>query len=504
MTRNISILQHTLVVCGLQFIVLLVIVLQSGHLLYADELLHAVSAQRFLAGNNYLAETHEVLGHEFGVHRLPLFLLYYVGGLKTYLLSGWFWVFGSSTISLRIFTALCGSLVSGLTYFFVACFFSRKAAVITTVLLLFDPSFVLSRVFDWGPVSSQDMLKMLLVIVSFALYAQQSSGLTVLFGLLSGLLLWDKLNAWWLVIPLWMMLLGKRSFGWKSKGLLFTSFIVSIIPLAILIWKRPWFYSESVKSFRAFENYALLHRDNPLLWNLLSNYVSDWNLRLIRFWDVLSGVAIPNYVLVKPIIPVSSFAVLVLFVFVVLIVQLFVARKNIKLRFLHLLGLMLSISLFLLFTPHANSIHHFLMLYPLLHVIVGIVLAANWKRFQMAIFSLLLITGISNLMVLNSFVAQSRQTKNVKVYWQMERVQKATERLKDSQTGLKVASLDWGISLPIAFLSNGRVAIEDLQPFTDPRCQEIAKKSADGYIFIRYADVWVFETYGKECPQFLL
>lgn len=133
------------------------------NLIYYDELLYAVSAQKILNTQEYKSQVHEVLGHEIGHARVPLMVLYYVSPHKSYLLAVWFAIWGSSLESLRIFVLLCGGVVVSLWYLIWTRYLGKKVAVLATLLLITDPSFLLSRILDWGPLAIQDILKVILI-----------------------------------------------------------------------------------------------------------------------------------------------------------------------------------------------------------------------------------------------------------------------------------------------------------------------------------------------------
>lgn len=143
------------------------------NLIYYDDLLHAVSAQKIFNSQDYKSQVHEVLGHEIGHARVPFMVLYYVGPYKSYLLAIWFAIWGSSLERLRLFVLLCGGVVVSLWYLIWTRYLGKKVAVLATLLLIIDPSFLLSRILDWGHLAIQDILKVILIWLMYRILDEE-------------------------------------------------------------------------------------------------------------------------------------------------------------------------------------------------------------------------------------------------------------------------------------------------------------------------------------------
>lgn len=479
----------------------LVFINLSASLLYYDELLHAVAAQKMIKGFDYYSEVHEVLGHSFWGHRIPLMILYYVGPLKTYVLAVWFYLFGSSVFDLRLFGLLCGGLYLLITYVFVKTNFDKKIALLSIVILLMDPSFLFSRIFDWGPVAIQDLIKLILLFIGFKLVksSELKTSLSFIFGVFCALLLWDKLNGWWWIVGLMIVFIY---FGFnrveRIKKLIFpcsVGFILGFIPFIAYWYKRPWFYSESVKSFSYFEQYALLNKNNELLYSLLKNYLSDFTAKIQTLVSVVQGQAIPDAILVNRVDIVGVFGVLFFGAFFYLILRFHKIQSNIIAIYIMSVALILII----LISPHANAIHHWIMLYPLPHIIVAYMLVEITRRFKV-VGSVL----VGLLLIVSSFsyilYAFSLSSKEVKVYWNGYSSRNIVNNLNNGFSDRRIYALDWGISLPVGYLSNGEIAVKDIQPFYSAQCQKLAKIRIDNGVFIRYsANYQVFRAYYENC-----
>jgi hypothetical protein len=489
-------------ILGYLFLALLLL-LVSGKTLYYDELLHAVNAQKIIYGSTFLAGTPESLGHDFFGRRIPLMTLMYVGPLKSYFLSVWFFVFGDAVIFLRLFGVFVGIFYLFLVFLFCARFLSPIVGTVAVALLLSDPSFMLSRIFDWGPVVIQDILKIILLVITFEFLKSRSETkwLYALFGVLSAILMWDKLNGWWWLVGLLSVyLVGMRdNLGALLRMSFFVigGFVIGLLPLVLFFYKRPWFYEVSQESFRFFERLALSNQDQTLLFALLQNYLSDYGFKLQTFWQVLQGVAIPNYILLYPVSFVGGFGVF--FVATLIMCGYLLVRNGLDGTIMRLVLLMLVVFGCVLLTNHANAIHHWLMLYPLPHIVVAFVGVYLWKRFTF-LTALLIGLYIVQTIFLYSTIVTNLSFSELKPYWDGEEMETLTHSLLLFEDQRAVIALDWGISLPVAFLSEGIVRVSDLQPFYRADCQKLVKWRVDNAIFVRYSvDTQVFNAYYDEC-----
>lgn len=477
-------------------------IFSSQEVLYYDELLHAISAQKLLVGSEYIAEVPETLGHGFWGHRAPLMVLQYVGPLKTYSLAVWFMVLGDTVVSLRLFGVMIGSIYLFLTYLIALKFLSRGVAIVTVCLLALDPSFVLSRVFDWGPLAIQDVLK--LIVLFICLDFLQNSGSRgssrwklFLLGFLSALLIWDKLNGWWWLAGMMVMIVfgAKEKLLKKQSLVILWGFLIGILPVVVFVIKRPWFYRVSVESFQSFERVALNYRDNYLLFELLQNYLSSIPFKIGTYLQVVFGSAIPDYILFDGFSLVHGFGAVL--VFCVLYCLVFFKRLDPVIAYL---GLVFGVVfLCILFTPQANAVHHWLMLYPIPHMVVAVVVVSLYRSYRRTVIllgGLYLISAIYFYLVLFSGFALLR----LKPYWDGAQLSLLTEILQTEHSGLRVVALDWGINLPVGFLSKGHIEVRDLQPFYLTQCQKLVKLRINEVVFVRYIDEYsVFPGYYVEC-----
>lgn len=475
---------------------------------YYDELLHAVATQQMINPTIYHAEVHHVMTKAFFGHPLPIMILYYVGPLKAFALLPFFIFLPKTLLTLRIFTIICGGIFLALTYCTTKKFFSQKTAILTALLLLTDPTFIFASRYDWGPVAIQNILK--LIITYFVLSIVQKNTVSrktiMLVGILSGLMMWDKLNALWFLIPTITICCIKLIRIKKSALLAYfiLGMLIALLPFLIFVYKRPFFYRESQLSFNQFEQYLQKNHNSNLL-ALLQNYSSNFTDKLFTLFSTLNGVAIPNHILINPIRNPGLFGYAALNIGIFILYRVIKALIKKELTYFTsvqgaLTIITISILVWIAITPHANGPHHMLMLYPFIHILIASVLAALIHKRIIPI--LLLILLIFNISVMYQFNQETAQNK-MKIFWKRTELPNIAKIATQNNT--KLLALDWGITLPLGFLSDGSVHVRDLHAFYEPKCTQLNQLvTYENYVVIMYKDDQkVFPTYYTQCREIL-
>jgi hypothetical protein len=109
----------------------------------------------------------------------------------------------------------------------------------------------------------------------------------------------------------------------------------------------------------------------------------------------------------------------------------------------------------------------------------------------------------SNLLVIFQFKNKTDNQNNIKTYWKKSSTIQLTEYLE--QNNYKYIALDWGITLPVAYYSNGKVNISDLQPFYLADCKKIENLVIKNQAtLVMYDDQnKVFSEYYSDCKSTL-
>ncbi len=443
---------------------------------FYDEYLHAVSTQKLITGNKlFRSDVPQVLKSTIFDRNYPLLILYYVGSIKTYYLLLIFYIFGSSIQILRYSIIFLSVINILLIYYFVKKYFDQKSAYLSTILLITDPTYIYSSIFDWGPISTQQILKTILILLAFKLANSNKilSLNTFYIGFISLILVFDKLNGIWFLAPLYLYLTYNLFINNNLKPKLFKGLLLGIligaIPLIIIFYKRPYFYYESKISFKSFENYYHNIANNPNSLNLTKNYSSKFSDKLTTFIETLNGTSIPNHILTvatKPTVTNIIFISIFLGILANTIINLYKRTLN---HFDYLVLITIFTFTLVILTPHANGTHHFLILWPFPQMILGIWFLKMYTSHKFAITALIFSIVIGNILSIHSFYTNLEE-KNMKTYWRVNSIEKLVANLS---TQKNYVALDWGISLPVVFATNGHILINDLQPFYDPKCNQL-------------------------------
>jgi 4-amino-4-deoxy-L-arabinose transferase-like glycosyltransferase len=174
-----------------------------------------------------------------GSANLPIMVMSYSGALKTWLYAGLFQVFRPGVWSVRLPVALMGVLTICLTWVWVRQLAGIRAAVIATALLATDTLFLLTGIFDWGPVALQHLLLMAgLVCVQRWIIADSRRWLALGF-FLWGLGMWDKALLSWPLLGLGIACLVvypgavSRRVGLPSALIAVAAFFLGMLPLVV-------------------------------------------------------------------------------------------------------------------------------------------------------------------------------------------------------------------------------------------------------------------------------
>jgi 4-amino-4-deoxy-L-arabinose transferase-like glycosyltransferase len=130
-------------------------------------------------------------------HLMPSMLMSYVGALKSWIYAPILASFGPSTWTIRLPVLLLACFTIYLSARLLRAIDSRLAALIGVWLLATNMTFLLTAVFDWGPVVLQNLLLVagLLVVERWA--GKPRQWLLFCAGLIFGLALWDKALFLW-------------------------------------------------------------------------------------------------------------------------------------------------------------------------------------------------------------------------------------------------------------------------------------------------------------------
>lgn len=150
----------------------------------------------FFSGPLYFADA-AVYRWQFGATKIPVMLLSYSGALKTWLYWLLFRVFEPNLWSVRVPMLLAGMATIWLTWIWVRRLAGPRAAALASVFLATDTLFLMTGVFDWGPVALQHLFLMAGLVAFDRWLRIAKTPWLALAALLWGLGLWDKALLIW-------------------------------------------------------------------------------------------------------------------------------------------------------------------------------------------------------------------------------------------------------------------------------------------------------------------
>ena len=175
----------------------------------------------------------------FGHARVPLMHMSYLGTLKTWIWRPIFQWWGTGVWPLRFPALLAGAASIWIFYRFLRATVGTRAAVIGCAILAADSQYLLTTVFDWGPVVLQHLLigAGLLLLVKFH---RSRNALWLAAGcFLFGLALWDKMLAMWMLSGLAMGALATvprqilAAWSWRRLAIAALAFLAGALPVAL-------------------------------------------------------------------------------------------------------------------------------------------------------------------------------------------------------------------------------------------------------------------------------
>ena len=169
--------------------------------------------------------------------RMPLMMMSYLGALKSWIFAPVFRVWGVSEWSVRVPALLLAVATMVFGGFLMRRISGRLAASIFICLLSTDITFLVTAVFDWGPVVIQNLLLVAGILAFSKWGSEKRNWMLFAGGLLFGLALWDKALFIWnlsgMIVAL-LLVYPKaliREFRWTRAGLAVSGLVIGACPL---------------------------------------------------------------------------------------------------------------------------------------------------------------------------------------------------------------------------------------------------------------------------------
>lgn len=181
-----------------------------------------------------------------GKRQLALMLMTYLGTLKTLLYKPLLHWFGAGVWSVREPALAAGAASIWLFYLLLRRTVGERAAVVGCCLLAADALYLLTSVFDWGPVALQHLLLTGGMLLAVRFYQQRERWALAAAFFLFGLAIWDKALAAWMLAG--MGVAAGAVFRRELRSLIrpgaaaiaFFAFVLGALPLLVYNCATGW------------------------------------------------------------------------------------------------------------------------------------------------------------------------------------------------------------------------------------------------------------------------
>lgn len=397
-----------------------------------------------------------------GTH-VPLMLMSYVGALKGWLYKILFTVWAPSVWSLRLPALLIAAAAILVTWRVLSLAAGPVAGVVAAALLATDATYLITSVFDWGPVAIQHFL--FASAAFFFLRFQKSAKAVDAFAsaFCVGLLLWNKtISVWFLagtgaaLLACWFRLLG----GWLKPRPAMAAVAGLVLGMAPLL------------VFNAVENWPTI-RENAAMEK--PDYASKANMVRIT----LDGSVMFGYLFAEASGPESlahgirSSWLPYLFLAAIPAGLAVATRQT-----LFLLAAIVLSWIFMISSRGGGAAHHAVLLAPAPHALIAIVAAriigSRQRLWRVAAIAACTATVVSGLLVLQRYRLAARISTGGPG-WTNALLELGRELRRYPDRWVIVT--DWGMNNNLCFLAP-EVHFAPIDPAPEPMTHAIVNADA--------------------------
>ncbi|MBL0157440.1 MAG: glycosyltransferase family 39 protein [Bryobacterales bacterium] len=402
---------------------------------------------------------------KFGPVSVPIMLVTYAGTLKAALYAPLLHWFGASDATLRLPAIAFGALSVGLFFLVMRRLAGPRAAALVALVLATDAVYLLTCVFDWGPVALQHLLSggALYCLVRFA---QERADRWLFAGtLLAGLALWNKaLFAWHLMgFGLALLIIFRRG------ALLRTRRQWAAALLGFVLGAAPLLYYNKIHRLRTFRSNvrvgslevdaklsAMNHTlDGSALFGYLVREEPAGPVQDLKRWE-----QIPLALSDALGAPRRSVQQWLLWAAILLspVVCWFGPLRRLALFFW--LGGVLTYAQMFLTKGAGGSAHHTILMWPAPQILLGLLLAETARRWPqrglLAGIAVVAVCVAGNVAVLNTYLARFIACGPGPVWTEAIRPLVRELARRPERT---VFAVDWGITQQLEFYGQGGLGL---------------------------------------------
>lgn len=404
----------------------------------------------------------------FRGHFIPLMLMTYIGSLKALLYYPVITLLPASHLALRAPALLATAASLWLVFLSLRRAAGPRAALLASALLATDAVYLLTAVFDWGPVALQHLF-FALALYAFVRFSAESRPRWLFLATLAlGLMLWDKAISVWLLagfaLAFLLILPAHLLRVLKTPRLLAAAALGFLLGAAPFLWYNTavplhtFRANSDVGDESALQKVLALDRtfDGSGLLGYLVRETPEAPLRAHSGLDSLS-IRLRD----KLHTPRQSLQHILLVITLLLAPLLCWNSPNRRLALVLLLGGLGGWILMILTRKAGGSIHHTILLWPIPHLLAGLAagqlflrLSTRAARFTIAAFAL---AALSNLLILNTYYADFRSFGPSTIW--TDAIRPLMNEL-GAEPGRQAFTVDWGISQQIPFYGNARLGYD--------------------------------------------
>ena len=414
---------------------------------YQDELLFVQVLEPFAFGSTLYSWT--IAGAE-----IPVMVMTYVGTLKTLVMKAVFALFPVTVSTVRAVALLLGAATLWLTLIFLRRHYSSAVAVVATLLLATDPSFIHTIRIDWGPVAFMQLLKMAGLALISGWLVGGNVRLWIGGMFIFGLALWDKATFVWFLLPLALCVLAlfpketAKRFSYRIAALGLVAFLLGSLPF--------WMFNVTERGTTASENWSFELRPEKLYSarGTLDGSAVLWLIVRDEFESapVPEDIAAPRMATIFKRLGHArtslSWPLMVVSVLLLPITLLTRHRRAVLFPLLLSLG---SYLVMFVFRGAGGSAHHVVMFYPFPLLFVAVSLAATAERWKLrGVFPVVVAaTVLWNLSLNARYLAGYAHTGGSGSF--TDAIYPLISHTRD-HPACKYYLFDFGLSTPFAFL----------------------------------------------------
>ena len=414
---------------------------------YQDELLFVQVLEPFAFGSTLYSWT--IAGAE-----IPIMVMTYVGALKALVMNAVFTLFPVTVSTVRAFALFLGAATLWFTLIFLRRHYSSTVAVVATLLLATDPSFIHTIRVDWGPVALMQFLKMagLALISGWVVGGNLRLWIGGMF--IFGLALWDKSTFVWFLLPLGLCVLAlfpretAKRFSYRIAGLGLGAFLLGSLPF--------WMFNVTERGRTASENWSFELRPEKL--NSARGTLDGSAVLWLIVRDEFESAQAPEDIVAPGMATIVkrlgyartslSWPLMVVSVLLLPITLLTRHRRAVLFPLLLSLG---SYLVMFVFRGAGGSAHHVVMFYPFPLLFVTVSLAATTERWKLrGVFPVVVAATILWNLSLNArYLAGYAHTGGAGSF--TDAIYPLISHTRD-RPDCKYYLFDFGLSTPFAFL----------------------------------------------------